>query len=173
MMRMNERLSNDLFLHEIRYLYSAETQLMDALPKIAESTTNTEVQNVLKKHIQKSAYHLERLKKIGASMNFDITGETCYATKALIDEVNKILQYSKTTLDITDTALLMACMRLEKYEIARYKCALYLALQMGYTSLALMLHLTLSEEKEADALLTNLALEQVERNQQKEKMVPI
>jgi len=76
----------NLFIHELRDIYSAETQLIKALPKMAEAATNAELKAGFEAHLKQTETHLSRLEKIFKGLNKSPNGDTCEGMKGLIKE---------------------------------------------------------------------------------------
>ncbi len=97
----------DLFEHEIRDLYSAESQLLDAIPTMAENATNEELRQGFEEHLEQTRHHRERLEHIGEVCDFRLKGENCDAMEGLIDEGDKIVKM-KADPALKDAALIAA-----------------------------------------------------------------
>jgi len=163
MEKENPNLLNKLLVHELRQLHSTESQLMEALPHIAGVASAYETKNLLAAHIAKIASHKNRLQQIGSALHMNVEGEHCKIVDAQIGEIKELIPDNTTNFQ-TDIALVLAVLRLQKYEIARYKTALYLAMHLKYTNVALNLHISLNEEKKADALLTKFIIDNIDKN---------
>lgn len=150
----------ELFEFEIRDLYSAETQLEKALPKMAESASNKELQSSFKKHLKETIEQRERLEKIGDLCDFAVKGHTCDAMKGLIKEGEEVIE-SKADGPIKDAALISASQRVEHYEIAAYGTAKNFAEHLGFDEVARLLQTTLDQEKETNMKLNKLAVEKI------------
>lgn len=157
----------DLFVHEIKDLYSAETQLTEALPKMAEKATDENLKTAFNSHLKETRSQKERLEKIGQMLDIDIKGEKCEAMEGLIREGREALEM-KGDNEVRDAALIGAAQRVEHYEMAGYGTARNYAKRLGFDDAANMLEETLSEEKGADAKLNDIAVSRVnERAQNK------
>ncbi len=150
----------DLFEHEIRDLYSAESQLIEAIPKMAENSTNEELRRGFEEHLEQTKHHKERLERIGEVCNFKPKGDDCDAMEGLIDEGEKIIK-SKADPAIKDAALISAGQRVEHYEISAYGTARNFAEKLGFEEAARLLEQTLGEEKETDSKLNSLAVSKI------------
>jgi ferritin-like metal-binding protein YciE len=146
---------NDLFEHEIADLYSAETQLVEALPKLAEAASNEELKTAFQHHLDETRDHVRRLEEIrgqlGSSMN-----ETCDGMKGLISEGEETIEADGDPT-VKDAALIAAAQRVEHYEIAAYGTARTLASELELREAQELLDQTLDEESNADKLLTKIA----------------
>jgi ferritin-like metal-binding protein YciE len=150
----------DLLIEELRDLYSAETQLVEALPKMAEAASSQELRSAFEHHLEQTREHVSRLKDIFEEIGEKSSGETCEAMKGLIKE-GEILVKAEGDPDVRDAGLIGAAQRVEHYEIAGYGTARSLAQRLGDRQVAGTLQLTLNEEAEADKKLTSIAESQV------------
>jgi ferritin-like metal-binding protein YciE len=146
---------NDVFADQIEDLYSAETQLVDALPKIASAASDEKLKDAITTHLQETRGHVERLQQI--KNEFGITGsQQCKGMAGLLQEGDEILQESGAVAS-KDAAIIAAAQRVEHYEIAAYGTARTLAGELGFDDAKKLLNETLDEESAADALLTKIA----------------
>ena len=127
----------DVLIHELNDLYSAEDQLVEALPQMAEAASNTELRNAFQQHLDETRDHRERIQHIFGELGKRRTGSGDASAK--------------------DAALIGAAHRDEHYEIAAYGTARTLAGELGLTEAESLLDQTLVEEAEADKLLTKIA----------------
>ena len=139
----------DLFIEELRDLYSAETQLVGALPKMAEAAASQELASAFKHHLEETRGHVSRLESIFNQIGEKSSGETCEAMKGLIKE-GEILVKAEGDPDVRDAGLIGAAQRVEHYEMAGYGTARSLARRLGDNQTAEILQQTLNEEGEAD-----------------------
>jgi ferritin-like metal-binding protein YciE len=154
-MPVNMQSLQDLFEHEIADLHSAETQLVEALPKMAQAATNDELKTAFQHHLDETRQHVSRLEEIrgqiGSSMN-----ETCDGMKGLIAEGEETISADGDPT-VKDAALISAAQRVEHYEIAAYGTARTLADELDLGEAKELLDQTLDEESNADKLLTKIA----------------
>jgi ferritin-like metal-binding protein YciE len=150
----------DLMVEELRDLYSAETQLLDALPKMAEAASSNQLKSAFSHHLEETRQHVSRLERIFQQIGEKSSGETCEAMKGLIKE-GEILVKAEGEPDVRDAGLIGAAQRVEHYEIAGYGTARSLARRLGEGQIAETLQQTLNEEAEADKKLTSIAESQV------------
>jgi ferritin-like metal-binding protein YciE len=150
----------DLFEHEIQDLYSAETQLIDALPKMAKNASDDELRSGFEMHLEQTKRQRERLERIAEICNFKPKGDSCEAMEGLIEEGEDIMK-SKADPAIKDAALIAAGQRVEHYEISAYGTAKNYAQKLGFDEVAQLLDQTLNEEKEADSKLNHLAVDKI------------
>src|SRR5260370_36448526 len=150
----------DLLVEELRDLYNAETQLVDALPKMAEAATSHELKSAFEHHLEETREHVSRLEDIFQQIGEKSSGETCEAMKGLIKE-GEILVKAEGNPDVRDAGLIGAAQRVEHYEMAGYGTARSLAQRLGEKQTAEILQQTLDEEGEANKKLTSIAESQV------------
>lgn len=146
----------DLLVHELRDLYSAEQQLVVALPKMASAAYSTELRDAFDEHLTQTRQHISRLETIFTDLGVSKLGEECQAMKGLVKEGEEIIK-SLGNRDVRDAALIAAAQRMEHYEMAGYGCARTYARKLGHDRAADLLQETLDEEGNADHNLTKLA----------------
>jgi ferritin-like metal-binding protein YciE len=139
----------DLLIKELRDLYSAETQPVEALPKMAEAASSQELRSAFEHYLEQTREHVSRLKDIFGEIGEKSSGETCEAMKGLIKEGEGLVK-AEGDPDVRDAGLIGAAQRVEHYEIAGYGTARSLARRLGDSQVAGTLQLTLNEEAEAD-----------------------
>jgi ferritin-like metal-binding protein YciE len=146
----------DLYVYELRDLYSAETQLVKALPKMAKAATSRELKNAFEDHLQATERQVERLDRIFEKLGEKPRGRKCVAMEGLIEEGKELINGNADD-DVRDAGLIAAAQKVEHYEIAGYGTCRTYARTMGDEEAAELLQETLDEEGEADKLLTSLA----------------
>jgi ferritin-like metal-binding protein YciE len=146
----------DLFVEELKDLYSAETQLTKALPKMAKAATSKELKAGFEKHLKQTEGHVNRLEKIFDELGVSPKGKKCKAMEGLIEEGAELIEEDADE-DVKDAALIAAAQRVEHYEIAGYGCVRTYATLMGNDKVAKLLQQTLNEEGDTDKALTKLA----------------
>lgn len=146
----------DLFVHELRDLYSAEQQLVSALPKMARAATSSDLQTAFTNHLEQTRTHVSRLENILDTLGTPRNGHECEAMKGLIKEGETVINEMGDTA-VKDAALIAAAQRVEHYEMAGYGTARAFANKLGFNEVADILQDTLDEEGEADKKLTKLA----------------
>jgi len=112
----------ELFLDELKDLYSAESQLVKALPKMAKSATSEQLQAAFSDHLEQTREHVNRLEQIGENLGVKLSGKKCKAMEGLIKEGKEVID-SDGADDIIDLALIAAAQRVEHYEISAYGSA--------------------------------------------------
>jgi ferritin-like metal-binding protein YciE len=151
---------SDLFVHEIKDLYSAEKQLTKALPKMAKAACNDALRQAFESHLEETQEHVQRLEELAGELEVNLRGAKCKAMEGLIEEGKSIIEENMED-DVRDAALICAAQRVEHYEIAGYGCARTFAERLGNEQAAKLLQQTLDEEGAADKKLTQIAMERV------------
>jgi Mn-containing catalase len=148
----------DLLVDNLEDLLHAETQLVQALPKMAEAAHNPKLKETLQKHLQQTNGHVERLQAAFKLLEEKAQPEPCKGMKGLIEEGEETIEDNKENEELAaDLALIAAAQKVEHYEISGYGTARYLARQIGEREVATLLSHTLGEEESSDYLLTELA----------------
>ena len=148
----------DLLVEELKDLYSAENQLVKALPKMAKAASSEELQQAFETHLQQTEVHVQRLEKIGKQLGESMKGKKCKAMEGLVEEGKEVMEEDAEPA-LLDLALIGAAQKVEHYEIASYGTARTLAEISGEEQIAKILQETLDEEGETDKLLTEIAME--------------
>jgi ferritin-like metal-binding protein YciE len=151
---------DSLFELELQDLHSAESQLVKALPKMAETASSSELRQAFETHLEQTQEHLERLEKILGDLNLRSGKHKCKAMEGLIAEAQELIKADGID-SVRDAAMIGAAQRVEHYEIAGYGTARTYAEMLGHADAAQLLQQTLDEEKETDELLSGLALSSV------------
>lgn len=152
----------DVFHHQLKDLYSAEQQLLEALPKMANAAATPELTDAFNHHLKQTREHFARLEEVSDICNLGISGENCEAMEGLIDEGEELIGDNKGS-DALDAALIAAAQRIEHYEIAAYGSARTYAEHLGFDEAAKILQASLDEEAETDKKLTKLAEEAINK----------
>ncbi len=153
---MQLRNLHDLFVEQLRDLHSAETQLIAALPKMANASSHEELRDAFEHHPSETREHVSRLEEIFSQLGEQPAGQICKGMKGLIEEGDEVMamQGDPTTID---AALIAAAQRVEHYEIAGYGTVKTLAGHLDLGDAKDLLDKTLDEESKADKLLTKIA----------------
>jgi ferritin-like metal-binding protein YciE len=146
----------DLYVHELKDLYSAEKQLIRALPKMAKAASNEKLAAGFKQHLEETKEHAVRLEKILSSLSQSTRGPRCKGMEGLIKEGDEMIE-EEADEEVRDAGLIAAAQRVEHYEIAGYGCARTYAEMLGDKDGAKLLQKTLDEEGATDKKLTQLA----------------
>jgi ferritin-like metal-binding protein YciE len=162
-----DRLNNleDLFHHELKDLYSAEQQILKALPLMAEAAEHQELRRAFQEHEQVTRDQVRRLDMIADELGYDLKGHKCKGIEGIIDEGNQLMK-AKADPDVLDAGLIGAAQRVEHYEIAGYGTARTFARRLGHDRAAQLLQQTLDEEGMTDERLTRIAEGMVNRDAQ-------
>jgi len=143
----------EVFVDQLKDLYSAESQLIKALPKMAKAAADPDLKKGFLAHLEQTKQHAERIKKICADLDEKPTGKKCQATAGLVAEGGEAIKENALP-EMKDVMLIAAGQRVEHYEIAAYTSACSLAKALDNTSALKALSLTLSEEVATDAKLS-------------------
>jgi len=146
----------DLLVEELKDLYSAESQLLKAIPKMAKAATSKELKAGFEKHLKQTEVHVERLEKICKDLDVSPKGKKCKAMEGLVEEGAEVIEEDAEP-EVKDAALIAAAQRVEHYEIAGYGCVRTYAQLLGNDKAAKLLQQTLDEEGATDKALSKLA----------------
>ncbi|TDU40449.1 ferritin-like metal-binding protein YciE [Gelidibacter sediminis] len=147
---------DDLFEHQLQDLYSAETQLLKAIPKMAESATDAKLKKAFEDHLKETENHKKRLEEVCDDLGIDPKGEKCKGMEGLIKEAESFIKEKKDD-DVNNAGLIADAQRIEHYEISGYGTAVRYAKELGHKSVATKLQKTLDEEYSADEKLDKMA----------------
>jgi ferritin-like metal-binding protein YciE len=145
-----------LYIDELRDLYSAETQLTKALPKMAKASSNSELRQAFEEHLRQTSEHVSRLEQIFDMLEEKPTGKKCLGMEGLVKEGAETIKEDYEGA-IMDAAVIGAAQRVEHYEIAGYGTVREFAQLLGEDEHVSLLEQTLEEEKQTDEKLTQLA----------------
>jgi ferritin-like metal-binding protein YciE len=146
----------ELYVDELKDLYSAEKQLVKALPKMAKNASNPELKEAFTTHLQETEGHVERLEQIFEMLGERAGGKKCKGMEGLIEEAKELLEEDAAE-EVLDAGLISKAQHVEHYEIAGYGTVRTYARQLGFDDQAELLQETLDEEGKTDELLTQLA----------------
>jgi ferritin-like metal-binding protein YciE len=146
----------ELYVEELKDLYSAENQLVKALPKMAKAASSYELRQGFEEHLEQTKGHMQRLEKVFQALEESPKGKKCEGMEGLIEEGAEVMEEDFEG-SLMDAALIGAAQRVEHYEIAAYGTVCAFAKELGETEQASLLTKTLEEEKETDEKLTELA----------------
>ena len=150
----------DLFIEQLKDLYSAEKQLVQALPKMAKAATTPELVQAITDHLDQTQNHVSRLEQCFEHLNASSRGKRCKGMEGLIEEGKETIEEEGEAV-VKDAGLIAAAQRGEHYEISGYGTAKTMASLLGLDDVADLLEETLGEEEEADKLLSQIAMDQV------------
>jgi len=146
----------DLYVNELRDLYSAENQIIKALPKMIKAASSSELKRALEEHLEITERQVERLDRIFEKLGEKAKGKKCVAMEGLIEEGKELISEDADE-SVRDAGLIAAAQKVEHYEMAGYGTVRTFARTMGDEEAAELLQQTLDEEGDADKRLTALA----------------
>jgi ferritin-like metal-binding protein YciE len=160
----------ELYTDELKDLYSAENQLLKALPKMAKAATSEELSSAFNEHLEQTRGHVQRLEQIFEMLDESPKGKKCVGMEGLVKEGAELMGEDFED-EVMDAGLIGAAQRVEHYEIAAYGTVRAFAELLGESEQASLLGETLEEEKETDQKLTQLSEEiNVEANEEGEEV---
>ena len=147
---------HDLLVDELKDIYSAERQLVKALPKMARAASSPELKRAIEEHLAVTEEQVQRLEQIFEQIDDTPRGKKCRGMEGLIEEGAEVIDQTGDN-DVIDAGLIGAAQKVEHYEIAAYGTARAHAEAMGHDQIARLLEQSLTEEEEADRTLSELA----------------
>ncbi len=157
-----ERIAEDsklkeFFVDQLRDIYWAEKKLVKTLPKMQKAATSTQLKDAFGNHLAQTQEHVQRLEQVFGIAGEAVQSNKCPAMAGIVDEGEDIIEETEEGTAQRDVGLIFAGQKAEHYEIATYGGLITLAQVLGYDDAASVLERTLAEEKQADALLTQIA----------------
>ncbi|SHI01323.1 YciE/YciF ferroxidase family protein [Pollutimonas bauzanensis] len=146
----------DLFIHMLSDIYSAEKQLTKALPKLARAATNPKLSEAFRNHLDETEGQIERIDEIVETGGLKLKRMKCAAMEGLVEEGKEVIDEIEKG-PVLDAALIAAAQKVEHYEIASYGTLCTFAKQLNLTDALRLLKETLAEEKSTDEKLSVLA----------------
>jgi ferritin-like metal-binding protein YciE len=150
------RTLEDLYVDLLKDLYSAEKQLVKALPKMAKNAQSSDLQKAFQEHLRQTEGQVERIERIFVEMGGSPRGKKCVGMEGLVAEGNELLKEDAEP-EVLDAGLIAAAQKVEHYEIAGYGTARAWAERLGYDKAARLLQETLEEESMANEKLNQIA----------------
>jgi ferritin-like metal-binding protein YciE len=150
----------DLYLHELKDVYSAEKQITKALPKLVKAAGSEELKNTFREHLKETENQVQRLDKILQRLGKTSTGPKCKGMEGLLMEGDDFIK-EEAFPEVLDAGIIVAAQKVEHYEIAAYGSLCTFAELLGYDEDLQLLKETIAEEEEADRKLTELAESQI------------
>ncbi len=147
---------DDMYMDLLKDLYSAEKQLVKALPKMAKAANASDLQDAFQEHLQQTEGHVSRIEQIFSEMEGSPRGKKCVGMEGLIKEGSELMKEDADP-EVMDAGLIAAAQKVEHYEIAGYGTARTWAQRLGYDEAAHTLQQTLDEESMANEKLTRIA----------------
>lgn len=160
-----EKIKNleDLFRHQLKDIYNAETQLINALPKMQEKAAGEDLRKAFSEHLEETKEHKKRLEEVGRTVGLDdLSGETCDAMKGLIREAESLIS-EDAEKDVLDAGIIADAQRIEHYEISAYGTLAHYAKSLNHRDAAELLQKTLDEESAADRKLNDIAVNNINK----------
>ncbi len=146
----------ELYVDELKDLWSAEKQITKALPKMVKAATHPKLKKAFKTHLAQTERHIKRLERIFKELDESPRGKKCVGMEGLLKEGSELIG-GRPAPDVLDVGLISAAQHVEHYEMAGYGCVRTWARQLGEERHAELLQETLDEEQATDKLLTDLA----------------
>jgi ferritin-like metal-binding protein YciE len=153
---MNSSRLRHLYIEELRDIYSAENQMVKALPKMAGAAASPDLKAGFAEHLEQTKHHVTRLEKIFKTLGESPKGKKCQGMAGLVAEGSEMIDQAPAPEEL-DAGLISAAQRVEHYEIAAYGCVAAYAKLLGENQAESLLRQTLSEEKETNGKLTELS----------------
>ncbi len=153
---MRKNSLRQLYVDQLKDLYSAETQMVKALPKLAKASTSADLRQAFEEHVRQTAEQVSRLEEIFATLDEKPTGRKCVAMEGLVKEGAETMKEEYENA-LMDAALISAAQRVEHYEIAGYGTIRAIAELLGEPGHVNLIEQTLLEEKQTDEKLSQLA----------------
>ena len=160
---MNVESMEKLLVHELKDLYSAENQILEALPRMAEKATHLELKEAFEEHRAQTEEHVKRLERIFDGLDFKPGGQKCKGMAGLLEEGEEVMEDAGDD-DVRDAGMIAAAQRVEHYEMAAYGSARTYARLLGMNEAYQLLQKTLDEEGATDRKLTQLAEKRVNKD---------
>jgi len=157
-MQSEETMLRELFVEELKDIYWAEKHLTKALPKMRKAATSEELAGAFEEHLAVTEKQIERVERVFEMLDMTARAKKCEAMDGLVKEAQNIIEEMPKGSAVIDAGLIIAGQKVEHYEIAAYGSLVQLAKTMGENEIADLLQQTLDEEKQADQLLTELAV---------------
>lgn len=147
----------DVFIHELKDVYDAEQQIIDALPKMIEKASKPELVRALSEHLETTRQQSNRLVSLFQTLGVESAKQTCAGIKGILSEGSSTVGRVAEQGSVMDAVIIAACQKVEHYEICAYGTLCAFAKEIGDVRSLEVLKQTLSEEKQADELLTQIA----------------
>ncbi len=147
----------EFFIDELKDIYWAEKHLVKTLPKMQKAATSSELQNAFADHLEVTKTHVTRLEQAFEALGKKAQAKKCDAMEGITTEGESIISETEKGTSTRDVGLILAAQKVEHYEISTYGGLAQLATTLGLEDVAGLLSQTLDEEKEADALLSDIA----------------
>ncbi|MDQ6608457.1 MAG: ferritin-like domain-containing protein [Bacteroidota bacterium] len=156
--KTDETMLKELFVDELRDIYWAEKHLTKALPKMKKNANSQELANAFEEHLAVTEKQIQRVEQVFEMLDMPARAKKCDAMEGLVKEAQSLMEDLPKGTMVRDAGMIIAAQKIEHYEIAAYGSLVQLAKTMGQNEIADLLFQTLEEEKQADQLLTELAV---------------
>jgi ferritin-like metal-binding protein YciE len=156
--KSDETMLRELFVEELKDILWAEKHLTKALPKMRKAATSEELAAAFEEHLEVTQGQIERIEQVFEMLEMPVRAKKCEAMEGLVQEAQNVIEELPKGSLVLDAGLIISAQKVEHYEIASYGSLVQLAKTMGEMEIADLLQETLDEEKEADELLTELAV---------------
>jgi ferritin-like metal-binding protein YciE len=147
---------HDLYVDHLKDIYSAETQITKALPKIIKTVTEPKLKKGLEDHLKETEDQVARIEQIFKSLDGSPRGKKCIGMEGLLEEGKEAMAEDMASPDLMDATLLGGCRKVEHYEIRGYEDVIDMAEKLGDTNAVKLLTQSLEEEKSADEKLAQI-----------------
>lgn len=159
---MQIRSMDDLFLHGLQDIYTAEKKILQSLPAMAKHAETSELKQALERHKSQTQEHVHRLEEVFKMIGQKPKGVACKAIEGIIEEAKQEMDEIEDEA-VCDAAILASAQAVEHYEITRYGTLTTWAKELGHEDAANLLHQTLDEEKRTDEMLTQMAKQRINK----------
>lgn len=149
-----------LYVDELKDLWSAEKQILKALPRMIRAAGDKDLKRAFTQHERQTRQHVTRLERIFKQLDASPRGKKCVGMEGLLEEGAELIK-EKPDQDVLDAGLISAAQHVEHYEMAGYGCVRTYARLLGYRNQAKILQTTLNEEGDTDKALTALAMSSI------------
>ncbi len=154
---VKDSLLEEFFVEELKDIYWAEKHLHKNLPKLQNAASSPQLKKAFEDHTRVTADQISRLEEVFRFLDQKAEAKKCEAMEGLVNEAQSIIEDTEKNTSTRDVALIMAAQKVEHYEIATYGGLAQLANTLGLEKIANLLGESLTEEKETDELLTDIA----------------
>lgn len=154
----------ELFISSVKDIYWAEKHLVKTLPKMIKATTSPELAEAITTHLAETKEHVSRLEEVFGILGIKAQGKKCEAMEGIAKEGESIIEETEKGTATRDVGIILASQKVEHYEIATYGGLAQLATTLGLSDAAEIFSQTLSEEKNADEILTGIAENNINYN---------
>lgn len=146
-----------MYVEHLKDVYSAETQITKALPKIIQTVTSSELKQALEKHLKETGNQVTRIEQVFQSLDASPRGKKCVGMEGVLEEGKEAMAEEYASPDLMDSALIGGCQKVENYEICAYKDLIHMAELLGDDKAVDLLTKSLHEEEAADQKLADLS----------------